>query len=81
MTLSPEIEELAVVTGASTGIGAATARELARRGFHVLAGVRRDRDGEAIRGPGIEPVIIDVTNRATSRRWRIGCAGIRRAAH
>ncbi|HEX4559928.1 MAG TPA: SDR family NAD(P)-dependent oxidoreductase [Mycobacterium sp.] len=62
MTASPEIQEIAVVTGASTGIGAATARELARRGFHVLAGVRRDRDADAIRGPGIEPVIIDITN-------------------
>src|SRR5262245_25660565 len=55
-------KEIAVITGASTGIGAATARELARRGFHVLAGVRRDRDADAIRGPGIEPLIIDITN-------------------
>jgi NAD(P)-dependent dehydrogenase (short-subunit alcohol dehydrogenase family) len=62
MTASPEIQEIAVITGASTGIGAATARELARRGFHVLAGVRRDRDADAIRGPGIEPLIIDITN-------------------
>ncbi|MDT5223674.1 MAG: hypothetical protein QOG19_1081 [Mycobacterium sp.] len=62
MTASPEIQQLAVVTGASSGIGAATARELARRGFHVLAGVRRAEDGDAIRGPGIEPVTIDVTN-------------------
>jgi NAD(P)-dependent dehydrogenase (short-subunit alcohol dehydrogenase family) len=62
MTVSTEIGELAIVTGASTGIGAATARELARRGFHVLAGVRRDLDADAIRGPGIEPLIIDVTN-------------------
>ena len=62
MTVSTETREIAVVTGASTGIGAATARELARRGFHVLAGVRRDRDADAIRGPGIEPVIIDITN-------------------
>src|SRR5262245_26028124 len=62
MTASPEIQEIAIVTGASTGIGAATARELARRGFHVLAGVRRDRDADAIRGPGIEPLIIDITN-------------------
>jgi len=53
---------MVIVTGASTGIGAATARELARRGFHVLAGVRRDRDAEAIRGPGIEPLLIDITN-------------------
>ncbi len=62
MTASPELHELAIVTGASSGIGAATARELARRGFHVLAGVRRTQDADAIRGPGIEPVIIDITN-------------------
>lgn len=51
-----------IVSGASTGIGAATARELAGRGFHVLAGVRRDRDADAIRGPGIEPAILDITD-------------------
>jgi len=73
MTLSTELEltmtasnssdrrELIVVTGASTGMGAATARELARRGFHVLAGVRRDIDAEALRGDGIEPHILDIT--------------------
>jgi NAD(P)-dependent dehydrogenase (short-subunit alcohol dehydrogenase family) len=53
--------ELIVVTGASTGMGAATARELARRGFHVLAGVRRDVDADALRGDGIEPHILDIT--------------------
>jgi NAD(P)-dependent dehydrogenase (short-subunit alcohol dehydrogenase family) len=73
MTLSTELEmfmpasnpsdrrELIVVTGASTGMGAATARELARRGFHVLAGVRREIDAEALRGDGIEPHILDIT--------------------
>src|ERR1700755_2653657 len=61
MTVSSEIQEIAIVTGAATGIGAATARELARRGFHVLAGVRRDRDADAIRAPGIETLIIDIT--------------------
>lgn len=50
-----------VVSGASTGMGAATARELAARGYHVLAGVRRDRDADAIRAHGIEPVILDIT--------------------
>lgn len=49
------------MTGASTGMGASTARELARRGFHVLAGVRRDRDADAVRSAGIEPVILDIT--------------------
>ncbi|MET0404719.1 MAG: SDR family oxidoreductase [Cystobacter sp.] len=62
MTASPAIQELVIVTGASTGIGAATARELARREFHVLAGVRRDRDADTIRGPGIEPLILDITH-------------------
>jgi NAD(P)-dependent dehydrogenase (short-subunit alcohol dehydrogenase family) len=62
MTASTEIQEIVIITGASSGIGAATARELARRGFHVLAGVRRDQDADAIRGPGIEPLIIDITN-------------------
>ncbi|MFI5914184.1 SDR family oxidoreductase [Dactylosporangium sp. NPDC051541] len=52
---------IVVVTGASTGMGAATARELARRGYHVLAGVRRERDGDAIRADGVEPVILDIT--------------------
>lgn len=62
MTAIPKRQELIVITGAATGIGAAAARELARRGFHVLAGVRRDRDADAIRGPGIEPLILDITN-------------------
>ncbi|MFE4052951.1 SDR family NAD(P)-dependent oxidoreductase [Streptomyces sp. YIM B13518] len=61
MTTSSETQKLIVVTGASTGMGASAARELARRGFHVLAGVRRDRDADAIRSTGIEPVILDIT--------------------
>ena len=56
--------ELIVVTGASTGMGAATVKELAHRGFHVLAGVRREVDADALRGlgiEGIEPCILDIT--------------------
>ncbi|NKE60109.1 SDR family NAD(P)-dependent oxidoreductase [Lentzea sp. PSKA42] len=49
------------MTGASTGMGASAARELARQGFHVLAGVRRDRDADAIRSTGVVPVILDIT--------------------
>lgn len=58
---SSDRRELIVVTGASTGMGAAAARALARRGFHVLAGVRRDVDADALRGDGIEPHILDIT--------------------
>jgi len=56
--------EIVVVTGASTGIGAATARELARRGFHVLAGVRRGTDADALRATNLEPIMLDITNEA-----------------
>lgn len=57
--------ELIVVTGASTGMGAATAKELARRGFQVLAGVRREVDADALRAEGIEPQILDITVEST----------------
>jgi NAD(P)-dependent dehydrogenase (short-subunit alcohol dehydrogenase family) len=63
--ITGEIEphrEIVVVTGASTGIGAATARELARRGFHVLAGVRRGADADALRATNLEPIMLDITN-------------------
>ena len=62
MTTSPETQEIVIVTGASSGIGAATAHELSRRGFHVLAGIRREKDADAIRESGIEPLILDITN-------------------
>ncbi|KOV86779.1 dehydrogenase [Nocardia sp. NRRL S-836] len=39
-------------------MGAATAHALAARGFHVLAGVRRDHPGS----PGVEPVLLDITD-------------------
>jgi NAD(P)-dependent dehydrogenase (short-subunit alcohol dehydrogenase family) len=57
----PSRHQLVVVTGASTGLGAATAREFAARGYHVLAGVRRDVDADALRADGIEPHILDIT--------------------
>jgi NAD(P)-dependent dehydrogenase (short-subunit alcohol dehydrogenase family) len=55
-------KQLAVVTGASSGIGQATARTLATRGFHVLAGVRRDLDATQLADAGVEAVILDITD-------------------
>jgi NAD(P)-dependent dehydrogenase (short-subunit alcohol dehydrogenase family) len=49
---------LALVTGASTGIGRACAVHLAGLGFHVLAGVRDPADAP----PGAEPLRLDVTS-------------------
>ena len=53
---------LAVVTGASTGIGKATAEHLAQAGFHVLAGVRSDAAAAAVAAEGIEPVSLDIAD-------------------
>ncbi len=57
-----------VVTGTSTGIGAATAVHLAERGFHVFAGVRRRGDVENLQAQTskeLTPLIIEVTNEKT----------------
>jgi NAD(P)-dependent dehydrogenase (short-subunit alcohol dehydrogenase family) len=64
----PLRREILVVTGASTGIGAATARELARRGFHVLAGVRRGSDADALRATNLEPIVLDIKSRGSGSR-------------
>ena len=54
-----------VVTGASTGIGKATALHLDSLGLRVFAGVRRDEDGGKLRRDSsdrLTPVLLDVTN-------------------
>lgn len=54
-----------LVTGASQGIGRACALELDRRGFRVLAGVRRPADGAALQAESqgrITPIPLDVTD-------------------
>ena len=55
----------AVVTGASSGIGAATALALAREGARVVGGARRS---ERIQPP-VMPLELDVTDPASSERF------------
>jgi len=60
-------ERYAVVTGASSGIGAATALLLAENGFHVIAAARRiDRLKElAAKNSKISTIALDVTDQAS----------------
>ncbi|HEY8083849.1 MAG TPA: SDR family oxidoreductase [Solirubrobacterales bacterium] len=55
------------VTGASTGIGRATALRMDAEGWRVFAGVRREEDAAALREAGSErlvPLMIDVIDEA-----------------
>ncbi|HEX6665320.1 MAG TPA: SDR family NAD(P)-dependent oxidoreductase [Solirubrobacterales bacterium] len=54
-----------LVTGASTGIGRATALRLDAAGWRVFAGVRRAEDADSLRGEAserLQPLFIDVTD-------------------
>ena len=58
-------QKAVVITGASTGIGAACALHLARHGYQVFAGVRQVRDGEALQKQSaspLTPLSLDVTD-------------------
>ena len=67
-----QVNQMAVVvTGASTGIGAACALDCAGRGMTVFAGVRDPRAGEALAakgGPSLIPITLDVTDEPSIAR-------------
>jgi NAD(P)-dependent dehydrogenase (short-subunit alcohol dehydrogenase family) len=57
-----------LVTGTSTGIGHSTALELARRGWRVFAGVRKEADGDALKREAegeVHIVLLDVADEAS----------------
>jgi NADP-dependent 3-hydroxy acid dehydrogenase YdfG len=61
-----EQRRTAVVTGASSGIGAATAVRLAKEGFDVVMGARRIEKMQAIAQPiGAKVIVLDVRDRAS----------------
>ena len=64
--------KVAVVTGSSSGIGLATALELARKGYFTYATVRNPAKGgaltEAAKGLPIALVQLDVTDDYSVRR-------------
>jgi NAD(P)-dependent dehydrogenase (short-subunit alcohol dehydrogenase family) len=51
-----------LITGASTGIGEATARHLKELGFDAVGAVRKDEDAERLRSAGLRSVKLDVTD-------------------
>jgi len=56
-----------VITGASTGIGWATAKLLLDRGFRVFGSVRKQADADRLKaefGPNFIPLMFDVTDEA-----------------
>jgi len=73
----PNAARLAIVTGASSGFGAAAARALRREGFDLLLGARReDRLAALAAELGVDWRRLDVTDDASVAEF---CRGIERA--
>ena len=62
--ITDQASSTVLITGCSSGIGEASALDLAERGWYVFAGVRSAEDARRLAGTGtgrIHPLLIDVT--------------------
>jgi NAD(P)-dependent dehydrogenase (short-subunit alcohol dehydrogenase family) len=65
------MQKVILITGASSGMGKATALHLAKKGHRVFAGIRNmdaRHEFEAARGLQLEPVLLDVQNDDSVRK-------------
>jgi len=62
-----EISKAVLITGCSTGIGRATAEQLAENGWTVYATARRPESIEDLRAKGCKTLALDVTDEASMR--------------
>jgi NAD(P)-dependent dehydrogenase (short-subunit alcohol dehydrogenase family) len=75
-----------LITGASTGIGRATALRMAAREWRVFAGVRKEEDADSLRAEAsgrLEPLMLDVTEPAqiAAAAERIGTETVETGLH
>lgn len=68
MRYPPVVDKTAMITGCSSGIGAATARYLRDRGWTVIPTARKADDLEALAADGFQPVELDVADTASVQR-------------
>lgn len=66
------VKKTVLITGASSGIGAACVLQMVQAGWHVFATVRKVEDKERLQSANVTPVIMDVQDRSTIFRGSRG---------
>src|SRR6266436_9769958 len=79
MMLKGPTMQSVVITGASTGIGWATAKLLLDRGFRVFGSVRKEADADRLKrefGANFTPLLFDVSGRQKRQPADVGLCGL-----